>query len=125
MAKPAYVKFEVPEDLTKKIYQLVEIARSTGKIRKGTNEVTKMVERGLAKFVIIAENVKPEEIVMHLPLLCEEKGVPYGYVPSKEELGAACGIHSAASAVIIDPGEAKGLLEDIIDKINKLKEGKK
>ena len=82
--KPFYVKFEVPEDLVPKLYELVELARTTGgKVRKGVNETTKAVERGEAVFVVVAEDVDPPEIVAHLPLLCEEKNVPYAYVPSK------------------------------------------
>src|SRR3989304_1406890 len=54
MAKPIYVRFEVPKELTDKTYQVVEIARESGKIRKGTNEVTKLVERGEAQFVVMA-----------------------------------------------------------------------
>ena len=122
MTKPPYVKFEVPEELAMKVYELVKKARETGKIRKGTNETTKAVERGQAKLVIIAEDVNPPEIVMHLPPLCEEKGVPYVYVPSKEQLGKAAGINvAAASAAIIDPGEAKDLLEEIIRQVQELK----
>jgi large subunit ribosomal protein L7Ae len=76
----------------------------------------------LAKLVVIAEDVDPEEIVMHLPILCEEKKVSYVYVPSKLELGKASGIDvAAASVAIIDPGEGKDLLSEIIDSIEKLK----
>ena len=122
MAK-SYVKFELPEEIKEKILRIMENARTTGKIKKGTNETTKSVERGLAKFVVIAEDVDPEEIVMHLPLLCEEKGVPYGYVSSKQELGRACGIEvAAASACIIEAGEAEKDLESVIKEINKIKE---
>ena len=63
----SYVKFEVPEELKEKVLQAVEIARNSGKIKKGTNETTKAIERGIAKLVVIAEDVEPEEIVMHLP----------------------------------------------------------
>ncbi len=121
MAKPIYVRFEVPKELQDKILSAVEIARETGKVRKGTNEVTKVVERGLAKFVIIAEDVNPPEIVAHLPLLCEEKGVTYGYVPNKEELGKRLGIKSAASAAIIEFGKSEDMFKEIIDSINSLK----
>jgi len=113
---PKYVKFEVPSEIQEKVLRLVEIARNTGKIKKGTNEVTKAIERGQAKLVIIAMNVDPEEIVMHLPPLCEEKKVPYIYVATKEDLGKASGIQvSAASACIIDPGEGKKLMEEIVN----------
>ncbi|ALV62047.1 50S ribosomal protein L7 [Thermococcus litoralis DSM 5473] len=121
MAKPSYVKFEVPKELAEKALEAVEIARDTGRIRKGTNETTKAVERGQAKLVIIAEDVDPEEIVAHLPPLCEEKEIPYIYVPSKKELGAAAGIEvPAASVAIIEPGKARELVEEIAMKVREL-----
>ncbi|AHL22241.1 MULTISPECIES: 50S ribosomal protein L7Ae [Thermococcus] len=121
MAKPSYVKFEVPQELAEKALEAVEIARDTGRIRKGTNETTKAVERGQAKLVIIAEDVDPEEIVAHLPPLCEEKEIPYIYVPSKKELGAAAGIEvPAASVAIIEPGKARELVEEIATKVREL-----
>lgn len=112
---PKYIRFEVPEDIQEKALRLIEIARNTGKIKKGTNEVTKAIERGQAKLVVIAMNVDPEEIVMHLPPLCEEKKIPYIYVKNKEDLGRASGIQvSAASACIIEIGEGKKLFDEII-----------
>ena len=77
MSKPFYVRFEVPPEIAEKAYEALRKARETGgKIKKGTNETTKAIERGLAKLVLIAEDVDPPEVVAHLPLLCEEKKVP-------------------------------------------------
>ncbi|TLZ66622.1 MAG: 50S ribosomal protein L7ae [Methanobacteriota archaeon] len=122
MAKAIYVRFEVPKDLTDKIYQVVEVAKESGKIRKGTNEVTKLVERGEAQFVVMAEDVQPEEILAHMPLLCEEKGISYGYVPSKQELGVASGLGKAtASIAILDPGKAKPMLDDLVNKLRAMR----
>lgn len=88
-------------------YEIVEIARKTGKIEKGTNEVTKAIERGTAKLVVIAEDVTPKEIIQHIPLLCEEKGISFTIVDSKKKLGAAAGINVAtASIAVIDAGNA-------------------
>ncbi len=101
----------------KKVLELIEIANSTGKIRKGINETTKAVERGKAVFVAIAEDVSPKEIVMHLPLLCDEKKIPYANVGSKNDLGKACGLSVPCSALaIIDAGEGKNLLKEISTK---------
>ncbi len=121
--KPFYVKFEVPEDLVSKILELVQTARDTGgKVRKGVNETTKAIERGEALFVVITEDVNPPEVVAHLPLLCDDKKVPFAYVPSKDGLGKASGIEVPASSVaIVDAGQAKSLLEALIDKINELR----
>ncbi len=96
------------------ILELVEAARETGKIRKGVNEATKALERGIAKAIVIADDVDPPEIVMHIPLLCGEKKVLLLRVPSKNELGRAAGVSvSSAAIAIVDPGEAKKKLDAI------------
>jgi large subunit ribosomal protein L7Ae len=121
MDKPMYVRYEMPEELVDKTYQIVELARDSGKVRKGTNEVTKIVERGEAIFVVMAEDVDPQEILAHMPLLCEEKGVPYAYVPSKQELGVASGLGKATASVsITDPGKGKPLLDGVVKDLKKL-----
>ena len=124
MSKPFYVKFEVPKDVANAAYEALQIALRTGKIRKGTNETTKAVERGQAKLVLIAEDVDPPEIVAHLPLLCDERKIPYIYVPSKAKLGSAAGIEVQSSAAcIIEPGEAEDLVKEIIARVQRVKEG--
>jgi len=88
-------------------YQIVEKAKRTGRIEKGTNEVTKAIERGTAKFVAFASDVEPREIVAHLPILCKEKNIPCAEVDSKQKLGIAVGLPvSASSIVVIEVGEA-------------------
>lgn len=97
-----------------KILELVELARTSGKIRKGANEATKAAEKGQAKLVVYAADVNPKEIVMHLPLLCKDKNIPCVSVAKKDDLGAAAGLAVGTAAVaIVNPGTGKGLLEDL------------
>ena len=108
---------EVPKELLDKVYEAIETAKTTGKIKKGTNETTKTIEKGKAKMVVIAKDVTPPEITMHIPLIAEEKNVPCFTVPSKEELGAAAGIQvGTGSIAIVEEGEAKNLIKEIISK---------
>jgi len=101
-------------------YEIVEIAKKTGKIDKGTNEVTKSIERGQLKLVVIAEDVQPKEIINHLPVLCEEKGIPYLMVDSKKKLGVAAGINVATASVgIVDAGDAADAIADLSKKKEK------
>jgi large subunit ribosomal protein L7Ae len=117
-----YVTFEVPAELQSKSLEALELARTTGTVKKGTNETTKIIERGMAKLVLISEDITPEEIAMHLPPLCEEKGIPYVFVKSQRDLGAACGItKGCASAAIVDPGKAEGAIKEIIEELKKLR----
>lgn len=118
-----YVKFKVPKDLSDKVLQALEVVKNTGKIRRGSNETTKSIERGEALLVVMAEDIEPEEIVMHIPVLCDEKKIPYAYVPSKLELGRATGIDVACStASIVEVGEAKELIKTIIDKVTEIRQ---
>lgn len=120
LSKP-HVKFTAPKELQDIAYEIVEVARDTGKVRKGTNETTKAVERVIAKFVVIAEDVDPPEIIFHLPIMCEEKNIPYIFVASKNKLGSALGIDvPSASAAIIEAGEAQRLIDDLTKKLKDL-----
>jgi len=122
MAKNIYVRFEMPKDLVDKTYEVVELARDSGKVRRGVNEVTKLVERGGVAIVVMSEDVQPPEILAHMPLLCEEKNIPYAYVPSKQELGVASGLKvPTASVAVMEPGKGKPLLEELVAKVKSLK----
>lgn len=106
------------KELVEKVFEAIEIAKATGKISKGTNEATKCIERGTAKLVVAASDVQPKEIIMHLPLLCKEKNIPFVEVSSKEELGAAAGLEVSTGAIaIIAEGEAKKAIEEIVQEL--------
>ena len=125
MAKAYYVKFDTPEDLVSPILEAIQQAVQTGKVRKGTNEATKAIERGISKLIVIAEDVEPPEVVAHLPLICEEQNAAYAFVPSKQELGKALGIEViCAAAAILDSGDAQHIIDEVIASIAKIKGGK-
>ena len=95
-------------------YNLIETARKTGKIDKGTNEVTKAIELDVAKLVVYAKDVEPKEIVAHLAVLCKEKNILCVEVDSKQKLGIAAGIGiSASSVAVINAGEADSDISQI------------
>ncbi len=119
-----YVKFEAPESLVKDALDFVENSYRSGKIKKGTNEVVKSIERGEAKVVVIAEDVSPPEVVFYLPVLCDERKVPYTYVKNKNDLGLKVGIASAASIAVVDYGKNEDAYKDLISSIENAKSGK-
>ena len=103
-------------------YKIVETARKTGKIDKGTNEVTKAIERGTAKLVVAAEDVQPKEIIQHIPVLCEEKGIPFAFVDSRKKLGLAAGISVAtASVAVVEEGDARNEIAELHKEKSKAK----
>lgn len=114
------VKFEVSKDIQEKALDAIEKAKSSGKIKKGSNEATKALEKGVAKLVVVAEDVNPIEVVMHIPILAEEKKIACIPVKSKTELGAAAGLSVPCAAIaIIEAGDARELIDEINKKVLK------
>ena len=110
---------EASKELMTKAYEAVELARKTGKIKKGANETTKAIERGSAKLVLVAKDVNPPEIIMHFTPLCKEKDIPIVEVPSKRRIrGCKAGLSVSTGAIaIITEGEAKDLIKEIASKL--------
>ncbi|MEI7961084.1 MAG: 50S ribosomal protein L7Ae [archaeon] len=116
-----YIKVALTDELRGRTGELVEKTAAKGKIKAGINEVTKAIERGTAKMVIIAEDVTPKEVVMHLPVLCDEKQIPFSYISTRKELGEKAGLRTAtASIAIIESGE-EAEIKDLGKKIAELR----
>jgi large subunit ribosomal protein L7Ae len=102
------------DENTEKAFEAIEMAKTSGKIKKGANEATKAIERGTAKLVVYAKDVQPQEVIMHIPLLAKEHNIPCIAVNSKEELGDAAGVGRPTAAIaIIEEGDAKKLIEQL------------
>ncbi|GFU21981.1 NHP2-like protein 1 homolog [Nephila pilipes] len=99
--------------LTTKILTIVQQTSHYKQLKKGANEVTKALNRGLAEVVIMAADAKPLEILLHLPLLCEDKNVPYVFVNSKHALGRACNVSRAVIACCVTSNEGSQLKSQV------------
>lgn len=109
---------EESREIAERAFEAVEMAKKGGKIKKGTNEVTKAVERGNAKLVLVAQDVNPPEITMHIPLIAKEKGIPCIKVKSREELGAVAGINVPTVAIaVVNEGDAKKIIKELTEKL--------
>ncbi|HLC58377.1 MAG TPA: 50S ribosomal protein L7Ae [Candidatus Nanoarchaeia archaeon] len=108
----------IPKETLDKAYEALELAVKSGKVKKGTNEVTKAIERGTAKLVLVAQDTNPREIVMHIPALCEEKEIPCVPVPKRQELGEIAHLTVPTSAIAItQEGEAKQMIKELSYKL--------
>jgi large subunit ribosomal protein L7Ae len=104
------------KELQEMAFQAVEKAKASGKIRKGSNEATKAIEKGSAKLVVSAKDTNPKEVIMHLSPLCKEKDIPYIEVDSRQELGTAAGLPvSTAAVAVVAEGDAKTIIKRITD----------
>jgi U4/U6 small nuclear ribonucleoprotein SNU13 len=109
--------------LTTQILDMVQQASHYKQLKKGANEATKTLNRGIAEFIVLTADTEPLEILLHLPLLCEDKNVPYVFLPSKAALGRACGVSRAVIAASVTSNEASDLkaqIQAIKDKIERL-----
>ena len=127
------------------ILDLVQQACNYKQLKKGANEATKSLNRGIAEFIVLAADAEPLEILLHLPLLCEDKvrrprvprlpraaversppppqNVPYVFVASKLALGRACGVSRPVISCSVTSNEASQLKDQILtmkDKIEQL-----
>ncbi|EPZ35009.1 ribonucleo protein-associated protein [Rozella allomycis CSF55] len=113
--------FPLADDtLTNTMLDLVQQASHFKQLRKGANEVTKTLNRGIAEFIVMAADTEPLEILLHLPLLCEDKNVPYVFVPSKQALGRACGVSRPVIAASITTNEGSDLKSQIMNIKNQI-----
>ena len=99
--------------LTVALLDLVQQATNYKQTKKGANEATKTLNRGISELIIMAADAVPIEILLHLPLLCEDKNVPYVFVPSKIALGRACGVSRPVIACSITTNDASQLKKEI------------
>merc|ERR1719218_551818 len=96
--------------LTVTILDVTQQAANYKQLKKGANEATKTLNRGIAELIVMAADAEPLEILLHLPLLCEDKNVSYVFVRSKQALGRACGVTLpviAASVTVNDSSQLK------------------
>ena len=109
--------------LTNTILDLVQQASHYKQLRKGANEATKTLNRGISEFIVMAADTDPIEILLHLPLLCEDKNVPYVFVPSKQALGRACEVTRPVIAISVTTNpdsELKSQIYGLKDEIERL-----
>ncbi|KAL6554398.1 RNA binding protein snu13 [Orobanche minor] len=109
--------------LTITILDVVGQACQSKQLKKGANEATKTLNRGISEFIVMAADTEPLEILLHLPLLAEDKNVPYVFVPSKQALGRACGVTRpviACSVTTNEGSQLKAQIQNLKDAIEKL-----
>jgi ribosomal protein eL8 len=116
-----YIKVQLTDELRDQTVDLLEKTAKKGKIKAGINEVTKAIERGTAKFVVIAEDVSPKEIVMHLPMLCDEKQIPYSYIATRKDLGEKAGLRTATASIAVTESDQDKEFKDLAKKIAELR----
>ncbi|QDS75263.1 gb [Venturia nashicola] len=108
------------EKLSQSLLDLVQQASHARQLKKGANECTKTLNRGIAEIIVLAADTSPLAILLHLPLLCEDKNVAYVYVPSKSALGRACGVSRSVIAASITSNDASQLTAQIREMKNQV-----
>eukprot|EP01100_Stratorugosa_tubuloviscum_P012931 TRINITY_DN628_c1_g1_i7.p1 TRINITY_DN628_c1_g1~~TRINITY_DN628_c1_g1_i7.p1 ORF type:complete len:239 (+),score=144.82 TRINITY_DN628_c1_g1_i7:211-927(+) len=106
------------------LFKFVKEAHSTKGLICGVRAVAKAIRTGKQGLVILAGNVSPIDVISHVPVLCEDKSIPYIFVPSREVLGSAAFTKRSAAALMVDIGkiseENAKLASTCISKVKKL-----
>jgi len=96
------------EKLAKKVLKVVKKAAKRKSVRRGVKEVVKALRKSpKGCFCVIAGDISPVDVITHVPVLCEDAGVPYIYVPSKDALGAAGLTKRPTSVMLVLPEPLK------------------
>ncbi|MEC7695182.1 MAG: ribosomal L7Ae/L30e/S12e/Gadd45 family protein [Candidatus Thermoplasmatota archaeon] len=115
-----HISFETPQDVQEQVYEMIKIIGKDGRgrLKKGSNEVTKSAERGTAQMIVMAENVNPGELLAHIPMICKEKEIPYIYVEDQSYLAEAAGMSAGTktAAIAVMQVDKEGL-----DRFNEVK----
>ena len=92
-------------------------------VRRGVKEVVKAVRKGATGLAFIAGDISPIDVISHLPIMFEDAGIPYIYVPSKSELGGASGTKRPTSVILVtvpDDFKYKDLYDTLHASVSKL-----
>uniref|UniRef100_G1S0S9 H/ACA ribonucleoprotein complex subunit 2 n=1 Tax=Nomascus leucogenys TaxID=61853 RepID=G1S0S9_NOMLE len=97
--------------LTRKLYKCIKKAVKQKQIRRGVKEVQKFVNKGekgvslLSGIMVWQETHCPMKVYCHLPVMCEDRNLPYVYIPFKTDLGAAAGSKRPTCVIMVKPHE--------------------
>merc|ERR1712059_192396 len=108
--------------LTKKVYKLIKKgSKHKTYVRNGLKDVQSRIRKGERGIVVFAGDVTPIEVMCHMPAVCEEKGLPYVYTPSRQDLGTAMGVKRGCLMVMVREHEDyKELFDDLTKEITDL-----
>jgi len=102
--------------LTKKVYKVIKKgSKHKGFVRNGLKDVQARIRKGETGLVIFAGDVTPIEVMCHMPAVCEEKGLPYVYTPSRQDLGTAMGVKRGCLMMMVREHEDYKELYDEVE----------
>jgi H/ACA ribonucleoprotein complex subunit 2 len=99
------------DKMNKKLVKLIKKSMKGKHVHRGVKETVKAVRKGTKGLVIIAADISPIDVLSHLPILCEDKGIAYIYVRSRAEIGEACKTKRPTSCVLVQKPKEDELKE--------------
>ncbi len=84
-------------------------------LKRGVKEVVKAIRKNNKGLVILAGDISPIDVLSHMPVLCEDAGIPYIYVPSKAELGISAATKRATSCILVTPPKSSADYKEYYD----------
>ncbi|KAF3705472.1 H/ACA ribonucleoprotein complex subunit 2-like protein [Channa argus] len=107
--------------LSKKLYKCVKKASKVKNIRRGVKEVQKFINKGEKGIVVLAGDTLPIDVYCHLPIMCEDRNLPYAYIPSKVDLGSSAGSKRPTCVILIKPHQDyQEAYDECLEEVNNL-----
>lgn len=68
-------------------------------------EVCKFVNKGKKEIMVLAGATLPIEVYCHFPLMCEDRNLPYVYIPTKTDLDEVADFKRPTCVIMVKPQE--------------------
>lgn len=103
--------------LSKRLYKLIKKSSTKkNKLYRGLKNVQTRIRKGGEGLCILAGDVSPIDIYCHLPIVCEDRNIPYCFVSSKRDIALALGAKRPCIVALITADEE---YKDLYDKCYK------
>ena len=99
------------DTLRGKILKLARHLNREKNLKRGVKDVVKAIKKGAKGVVILAADVTPVDVISHIPVICEDRGIPYIFVRSRMELGVAAETKKPTSVVLMLSSKSEALAE--------------
>jgi H/ACA ribonucleoprotein complex subunit 2 len=111
--------------LTKKLGDLIGQCATERKLVYGVKDTGKLLKKQEQGICVLGGNVSPMDVITHIPAICENQGVPFVFIPTKEQIGAFAQRSGPVACVVIRAPEDDSYLQEyetVVSEIQSLAE---
>ena len=95
------------DKMNKKLLKIIKKGHKSKLVKRGIKETVKAIKKKNKGICVIGADISPIDVISHLPILCEDFGIPYIYSRSRLEIGVACKTKRPTSCIFMSKPSSK------------------